>query len=112
MFKLLNNIEIFSSVNLSPSQYTTQAHCECPYNNCKCPVIDNNKYRLVRRILGFIILIASVSLAIYRIKTHADNNKGNYESEEYILGVILISFCCNMCYLPYALLYSFVFKKF
>ena len=66
----------------------------------------------IKTILSIIILIASMGMAIYRVKKHADMNKGNYENTGYILGVALISFCCNMCYLPYALVYSFVFKKF
>jgi len=118
MFKLLNNLEMFSSINLydssAPAAPTVQ--CECPYNNCICPIIDikatSNHSKIIKKIIGFIILVASISMAIYRIKTHADLHNGNYESEEYILGVIVISFCCNMCYLPYAIVYSFVFNKF
>ena len=73
---------------------------------------DNKIVVYVRTIVGIIILIASLSMAIYRIKKHADINKGEYENAGYIFGVILISFCCNMCYLPYAVVYSFVFKQF
>jgi hypothetical protein len=73
---------------------------------------DNKIVVYVKTIVGIIILIASISMAIYRIKKHADINKGEYENAGYIFGVILISFCCNMCYLPYAIVYSFVFKKF
>ncbi len=108
MFKLLNNLEMFTDLTTP----TGAPACECPYNNCKCPVIDNKPNNIAKTIFGIIILIASVGMAIYRIKTHGDRNNGNYENELYIFGVIVISICCNMCYLPYALLYSFVFNKY